>query len=149
MRFRFLRTILVMTIVVTLALIYPMYAWATPEVARAVLASGIIAFSNLILGYFSIELTIDKSTGVFMAAVFGGMGVRIMLILAAFAVLIMKGFHPTALVMSLMAFYVASMIAELTYVMRDLGRRSEMARVAKRAERQARKQNLTLRTVSL
>ena len=69
--------------------------------------------------------------------------------LAAFAVLVMKGFHPGSLVMSLMAFYVISMIAELTYVMRDLGRRSEMARAAKRAERQAKKQNFTLRTVSL
>jgi hypothetical protein len=138
-----------MTVVITLALIYPMYAWATPEVGRAVLASGIIAFSNLILGYFSLELTIDKSTGVFMAAVFGGMGVRIMLILAAVAVLVMKGFHPGSLVLSLMAFYVTSMIAELTYVMRDLGRRSEMARAARRAEKQAGKQNFTLRTVSL
>jgi len=100
---------------------------------RAVIAAGIIAFGNILLGAFSLEYAIDKSNTAFMTAVFGGMGVRMGLILVAMTLLLLNGYHALALALALMGFYVVYMIAEITYATRELSQRSARARASKRS----------------
>ena len=114
-----------------LLLAYPLYAWSSAEVIRAVVASGIIAFLNIIIGCIALEYTIDKSNKIFMIGVFGGMGIRMGLILVAVAILLINGYHALSLSLSLMGFYVAFMIAEILYATRELSRRSPKGRPAR------------------
>lgn len=65
-----------------------------------------------------------------MIAVFGGMGVRGGGILIALTILLLDGYHAAALALSLMGYYVAYMIAEITYVAREMGRRRAVGREA-------------------
>lgn len=132
MRLRFLRTALIISLTLGVVLAYPLHAWARPEVIRAVVASGIIAVVNIILGGLTLEYAIDKENRRFMAAVFGGMGVRMGLILVAVTLLLINGYHALALSLSLMGFYVVFMIAEITYVVRELSRRSPRVTPASR-----------------
>ena len=123
MRFRFLRSVLVLTVVVAGAMAYPTIAWATPEVVDSIVASAIIAIVTLTIGLVALEWAIDKANAPFMYVVFGGMGVRMGLILVALTVLLLNGYHALSLALSLMGFYVVYTIAEIVYVLRELDKR--------------------------
>ena len=123
MRFRFLRSVLLLTVAAAIVLAYPTVAWATPEVARSIVASGIIALVNALIGLIALEWAIDKENGPFMYTVFGGMGLRMGMILVALTVLLLGGYHALSLPLSLMGFYVLYTIAEIVYVMQELDRR--------------------------
>ena len=114
-------------------LAYPMASWSAAEVLDAVIASGIIAFCNVVLGYFLLQYAIDKSNSVFMGVVFGGMGIRMALILVALTILLINDYHALALSLALMGFYVVYMIVELVYVTRELGTRPSRSKAKKRA----------------
>ncbi len=128
MRFKFCKSVFLLATVMALLLAYPLYAWASAEVARAIIAAGIIAFANIIIGCITLDYSIDKSNSVFMIAVFGGMGVRMGLILVAMALLLINGYHGLALSLALMGFYVVFMIAEIMYATRDLSKRNPKVR---------------------
>jgi len=132
MRLRFLRTALFISLTLGVVLAYPLYTWANAEVIRAVVASGIIAVVNIIIGGITLEYAIDKNNSRFMTAVFGGMGVRMGLILIAVTILLINGYHALALSLSLMGFYVVFMIAEITYAVRELSRRNPRTTPASR-----------------
>jgi len=132
MRFQFCKTILLLAAALVLVLAYPVHAWAGAEIVRAVVASGIIALANIIIGCITLDLAIDKRNTVFMAAVFGGMGIRMGLILVAMTILLLNGYHALALSLSLMGFYIVFMIAEIVYAARELGRRNAKARTVRR-----------------
>lgn len=123
MRFRFLRSILLMTLAAAALAAWPTIAWATPEVARSIVASGVIALANIVIGCLVLEWGIDREHGPFMYAVFGGMGVRMGLILVALTVLLLDGYHALSLALSLMGFYIAYTVVEIVYVLRELNRR--------------------------
>jgi hypothetical protein len=125
MRFQFIKTALLIFASMVLLLAYPLHVWGSQEVINAVVASAIIAFLNAVAGAFSIEYAIDKSDNTFMIVIFGGMAVRVGLILAAMTVLLLNNYHPLALVFSLMGFYIVHMIAEIVRVVRELPRRKQ------------------------
>lgn len=128
MRFKFCKSVLLLATVMALLLAYPLYAWSSAEVIRAVVASGVIALVNIIVGCITLDYTIDKSNQTFMIGVFGGMGIRMGLILLAVAILLLNGYHALSLTLSLMGFYVAFMIAEIIYATRELSRRNPKTR---------------------
>lgn len=121
MRLRFLKPVLILTIILAALLIYPMSVWLV-DVRPAVIAAGIIAFVNAIIGMVIIELTLDKPNFVFMAAFFGGMGLRIFLILFAFALLLTQEYHAMTLTFFLMGFYFTYMVIEIRFVIKVLSR---------------------------
>ncbi|MBL0331936.1 MAG: hypothetical protein IPP08_12200 [Chlorobiota bacterium] len=124
MIFRFLRILLPVTILMALLLVYPLFAWTNPEQTKAIIASGIISFVNIFLGMLSIEFSMDKSTQVFMNSVFGGMVLRMFLVLGVMFALILLGFDKLSLALSLMGFYVVYVIMEITYVVKELDKRN-------------------------
>jgi len=145
MRFQFSKTILLLAMSMAILLAYPLYAWGTVEVIRAIVASGVIALVNIILGCLTLEYAFDKSNQTFMFGVFGGMGIRMGLILIAFTILLINDFHALALSLSLMGFYVTFMIAEIIYAARELARRNPRSKPA----RQGADQRTSLRSISV
>ncbi len=133
MRFKFFRQALLISLVSAVLLAYPLYAWASAEVLKAVLAAGVIALVNVIVGAAIIEYAIDKPNGVFLGSVFGGMAMRMVAILITFAILVTNGYDRMALTFALMSFYLIFMIAEFIYITRELTRRRERSRAESRS----------------
>ncbi len=122
MRLRFLKPVLILTLILAALMAWPMIAWLT-EVRGAVIAAWAMGFGNAVIGMLSIELTLPKSTAVFMASFFGGMAIRVFLILFVFAFLLSEGFDAMTLTFFLMGFYFAYVIIEIRYLVRVLSRR--------------------------
>jgi len=122
----FPRHVAVVVVLSALLSAYPLYAYATAEVIRACIAGAVISVANVLAGYAAIEYSIDKSYTVFLKAVLGGMGVRMLAMLAMLVVLI-KGFEFQAvpLVVSLMVFYTAFLVLEVLFMQKKLSNKSE------------------------
>lgn len=121
MRLKFLKPLLILTGILAVLLAWPLSTWLV-ETRSAVFAAGAVAFCNTLLGLIIIELTIDKSNVVFMAAFFGGMGIRVFLVLFAFALLVSMGFHAMTLTFFLMGLYFAYLSIEIYYLVQEISR---------------------------
>ena len=122
----FPRQIAVVVILSALLSAYPLFAFASAEVVRACVAGVLISLANVLAGYAAIEYSIDKSYTVFLKAVLGGMGVRMLVMLGVLLILI-KVFHFQALplVVSLMGFYILFLILEVMFMQKKLGKKTE------------------------
>ena len=100
---------------------YPLSRFGTVEVIVAATTGAIISTINVLLGYLSIEYSLNKSYSIFLKAVLGGMGIRMLLMLGALLILIkLFGFHAVALTVSLLGFYVIYLIIEVIFIQRKL-----------------------------
>ncbi len=98
-------------------LAYPLTAFASGGTRAAVAAGAGLSTLNVILGYGAIRYSFDKSHTTFLKAVLGGMGLRLLLMLGAFTLLIMVlGMQPVALTVSLLGFYGVFMVLEIVYI---------------------------------
>lgn len=128
---RFLKTLLAVTVALAVILAYPVTVWMSDHQQQAVYASAIMAFANVILGYFILAYGIDKPTSLFMISVFGGMGVRMALILGALAILLVNKYNPLVLSLSFMGFYVVFMVVEIQLVLSEMGTRKKREQAGK------------------
>jgi hypothetical protein len=119
MRFRFLRSIAILTGILVVLLAYPVYAWL-PDKLNVILAAWAIAFVNILIGLIIVELTYKKANGVFMAAFFGGMAVRAGMTLVVYAILLSLDFDSMVLTFFMMGFYFAYMILEIRFLIKVL-----------------------------
>ena len=117
MRLRFLKSTLIVTLILAALLAYPLSTWLI-DVRSAVIAAGVMALINTVGGLLVIELTFDKPNFIFMAAFFGGMAVRGFFTLFVFALLLTQGFHSMALTFSLLGFYIVYMTLEIRYLLK-------------------------------
>lgn len=80
-----------------------------------------LGVANGVVGFVTIEKFIDKSTLVFLKGVFLGMGIRLMLLLGIF-ILLIKVFDRdiVALVVGLLIFYFAMTVFEIIFLNRRL-----------------------------
>jgi hypothetical protein len=100
---------------------YPVSGFATAEVMRSVVAGGIMSLLNLLLGYIAIEASFEKSHTVFLKYVLGGMVARLMLMWAAFLLLIrVFGFHAASLMLTLLFFYAMNLGLEIYYLQKKV-----------------------------
>ena len=100
---------------------YPVVAYGSREIIVAGVMGAILSTVNVLLGYFAIEYSFDKSYSTFLKATLGGMGVRMMLMLGALIVLIrFFGFHAAALTISLLGFYVIHLILEILFIQKKV-----------------------------
>ena len=113
----FLKLVLFCFVCATLLIYYPISEFATAQVMRSIVAGGIMSLVNLLLGYFAIEASFEKSHTVFLKYVLGGMVARLMLMWAAFLLLIrVFGFHAASLMLSLLFFYAMNLGLEIYYL---------------------------------
>lgn len=98
-------------------LAYPLTALASGDIRAAVAAGAGLSTLNVILGYGAIRYSFDKSHTTFLKAVLGGMGLRLVVMLGAFTLLVVGlGMHPVALTVSLLGFYAVFMVLEIVYI---------------------------------
>lgn len=139
MRFTFLKTAGLITTLLAVLLVYPLFAWADEESRVAVLVSGLIAISNVTAGVLILEYAFDKPTGLFMGLVFGSMIGRSVIVLITFFVLLVTGsYDRAALALSLMGFHVIFMVAEIVYVLKQFSRRRLDDLIKKERQRRVR-----------
>ncbi|HEY6192991.1 MAG TPA: hypothetical protein VI215_11775 [Bacteroidota bacterium] len=120
----FPRQVLITLLVVACGAAYPLMKYGTAEILRAVLAGAAITTMNVLAGYAAIEYSHGKSASTFLKYVLGGMGVRLMAVAAVLVALIrVFGFEVSALVWSMVFFYVIFLILELMFIQKKFGNR--------------------------
>ncbi len=109
----------------TLAVAWP----AVPADARAaVLCGAALSAGNTVLAYFLTVWSITRSPNVFLGVVLGGMVARmVMMLLAVVAAVLGLGLPALPLAVSLLAYFVAFLVFELT-VLHRLTSRPAVAR---------------------
>ena len=96
---------------------YPLYALASKEIVIAVIAGALLSTINMMLGYISIEMAYERSMTKFMKWILGGMGIRLLFLLAAlFFVIKVLQFHLLAFIISLFGFYTVYLILEILHI---------------------------------
>ncbi|MGA7159888.1 MAG: hypothetical protein WBZ48_02730 [Bacteroidota bacterium] len=122
----FPRQIAVVFFVSALLSAYPLFAFASAEVIRACIAGVIISLANVLAGYAAIEYSINKSYTIFLKAVLGGMGVRMVAMLGALLILIMMfHFQAVPLIVSLMGYYILFLILEVFFMQKKMNKKAE------------------------
>ena len=123
MRLRFLKPVLLLTVVIGLLLAWPLYAWLG-DIRVEVFAAWAIGCGNAIIGLLIIEWTLEKESTTFMAAFFGGMAIRVVLTLGIYALLLRAGFDPRGLTFFMMGLYFVYVVVEIRYMIAVLSRQS-------------------------
>jgi hypothetical protein len=105
---------------------YPLSRYGSPEIISAVIVGALLSTVNVLLGFFAIEYAFDKSYTVFLKAVLGGMGVRMVLLLGAMIVLILVfHMHTVALTISLLSLYVIYLVLEVLFIQKKMFLRNQ------------------------
>ena len=113
----FFKNILFVILGAVIILAYPLYALASKEIVIAAIAGALLSTINMMLGYISIEMAYERSMTKFMKWILGGMGIRLLVLLAAllFVIKILQ-FHLLAFIISLFAFYTVYLILEILHI---------------------------------
>ena len=105
---------------------YPLARFASGEVVVGALLGAVLSTVNVLLGYLAVEYSFEKSYTVFLRTVFGGMGLRLLLMLVAMIALIMLGnVHAVALTVSLLGFYMIYLVLEILFLQRKVMAKSQ------------------------
>lgn len=100
---------------------YPLIRFGSTEVVVAAGAGALLSTVNVFLGFFTIEYAFERSYTTFLKAVLGGMGVRMLLMLGAFLMLLLVAHvHAIALTISMLGFYIVYLILEILFLQRRI-----------------------------
>jgi len=101
--------------------VYPLAVYGDREIIMAVLAGAALGTLNVLLGFAAIEYAFDKSMTAFTSTLIGGMGIRLLVLLGALALLIAAaGVHVAALTISLFYFYTVYLVVEILYIQKKV-----------------------------
>ena len=100
---------------------YPLARYASREILTAVIAGALLSTLNIAVGYAAIEYAFNKSMTTFTKVVIGGMGIRLLVILAAMVFLIaVVQLHVAALTLSLLYFYAVYLVLEILFIQKKV-----------------------------
>ena len=123
--YMFLRNCAASFSVVVILGAYPLVRYGTREILIGCLGGAAISYANAIAGFIAIELSFDRSFTTFMKAVLGGMGIRMLLSAAVLVAMItLFHMHVTALIASLMFFYIVNLTLEIFFLQKKMELRS-------------------------
>lgn len=95
----------------------PLAMIGSGHIVVAFMTGAVLSTVNVLAGFWAIEYSFDKSFNTLLAAVLGGMGIRIALMLGSLVLLIkFFGFHTIALVISTLSFYLVYLVLEVLYI---------------------------------
>ncbi|HTP80191.1 MAG TPA: hypothetical protein VMM57_07290 [Bacteroidota bacterium] len=118
---RFLRISLIAFAGIGAMATYLLWRYGTASMIRGTIDGGIMSVCNFLLGYLAIEYGFERSNSVFLKVVLGSMLVRLLLMWSVFLVLIkVYEVHQPSLVVSLMAFYVVTLVLEISYLQKKV-----------------------------
>lgn len=96
---------------------FPVTAYASSEVLRSVVGGGIVSLLHLLMGYAAIELGFEQAHTKFLKIVVGGMSVRLLLMVAAYVVMIrFFDFDSLSLTLTLLFFYMMNLALEIYHL---------------------------------
>jgi hypothetical protein len=100
---------------------YPLARYGSSEVITAAAIGALLSTVNVLLGFFAIEYAFDKPYTVFLKAVLGGMGIRMLLLLGAMIVSILVfHLHAAALTISLLGLYLIYLVLEVLFIQKKV-----------------------------
>ena len=100
---------------------YPVIRFGSMDVIVAAVIGAVLSTVNVLFGFLSIEYAFDKPYTVFLKAVLGGMGLRILFLLGAMIVLLLVfHLHTAALTVSLLGFYVIYLVLEILFIQKKV-----------------------------
>ena len=107
-------------------LAYPLAVYGSAEILTAVAVGALLSTVNVLAGYATIEFAFDKSPSLFLKAVMGGMGLRMLVMLCALtACIVLGGLHTVALTASLMGFYAVFLFLEILFIQRKVSLKNQ------------------------
>ena len=117
----------VITLVAGLAIAaVPLSFLGSKDIIVAFMTGAVLSTLNVLAGFWAIEYAFDKSFNTLLAAVLGGMGIRIGLLLGSLVVLIKYfEFHTVALVVSMLSFYVVYLVLEAFYIQKRVSHKHQ------------------------
>ncbi len=105
---------------------YPLVRYGTHEILVGCMGGAAISYANAVAGFVAIEYAFDKSFTVFMKAVLGGMGIRMLVSAAVLVAMItLLHWHVAALISSLMFFYAVNLTLEIFFLQKKMELRSQ------------------------
>jgi len=105
---------------------FPLAAFGSDEIIAAAVAGALLSTTNIVAGFLAIEYSFERSYTTFLKVVLGGMGVRMLIMLVALAVLIkIFGFHAAALTISLLGFYAVYLVLEVLFIQKKLDAKNQ------------------------
>jgi len=121
MNWSFPRQILTTLAISVGASAYPLAHNASREVLTAVIAGAMLSTLNIAAGYAAINYAFNKSMKTFTKVVIGGMGIRLLLLLAAMLFLIaVVRLHVLALSVSMLTFYAIYLALEILFIQKKI-----------------------------
>ena len=104
---------------------YPLAVYASGDIIVSMATGAGLSTVNALLGYLTIEYAFERPYTVFLRAVLGGMGLRMLLLLGGVILLIMVAhLHAIALTVSLFFFYAVFLILEVLFLQRKAAEKS-------------------------
>jgi hypothetical protein len=104
--------------------VYPLMKYGTSEMIHGAIAGTLLSVANVLAGYAAISYGFDKSYTVFLRVVLGGMGIRMLIVLALLLVMIeVFHYHAVALVLSLLGFYLTFLVMEVFFIQKSLNKK--------------------------
>ena len=96
----------------------------TDEIVLSIVASGVLCFFHLIVGFIVLESAFDRTPTSFLKRVLGGMGIRLTVMLLIFAGLIMtKMVDETWLLLGLLIWYAIALVFEIVALQKKVSLR--------------------------
>lgn len=113
----YIKNVIVASIVVAIMSGYPIIVYLNVNQFYSICAGFVISLLNAIIGNFMNEMAFNKSVKSFMILVFGGMGIRLLIMGILLLLFIYYGsFNSVYLVSSLFFFYVLFVSMEIWYL---------------------------------
>ncbi len=121
MKWSFPKRVLAALILSFAASAYPLARYANREILTAAIAGALLSTLNVAIGYAAIEYAFNKSMTTFTKVVFGGMGIRLLVILGVMTFLIaVARLQAAALTVSLFYFYVVFLVLEILFIQKKI-----------------------------
>ncbi len=112
----FIKNVLIASFIILLAASYPVKVYLSQVQIISIVCGYLISLLNAFLGYKLNEMGINKPVKSFMVLVFGGMGLRILILAILLLVLLrIAGLDEISLVGSAFFFYIVFMTLEVLY----------------------------------
>jgi L-asparagine transporter-like permease len=110
----FLRLVAYCVLGVVLLVVLPLSVYSNTEILQSVVASGVVSFLHLLLGYACIEFGFEKSNTTFLKIILGGTFIRMVLLVGIVFVLIrVYRFDTSSLMISFLLFFVLNLVLEI------------------------------------
>ncbi len=94
------------------------------SIRKSIVIGWLIVFVNIVIGLIAFNLSKDKENKSFLKIYFGGMIIRLLLLLMIiFITLKFIGINPISFLFSLFIFYVINQIIELRYIIRSFSKK--------------------------